>query len=79
MKDQKCQLVIIIKKNLATTNGLKVAVNGRYTLKQGYTQDSFFLFFIQKVQKEGTKHCVDPYYKKVITWNVSSHEEEKCK
>ncbi|PEO46738.1 hypothetical protein CN563_13270 [Bacillus sp. AFS026049] len=45
----------------------------------GYTQDSFFPFFIQKVQKEGTKHCVEPYYKKVVTWNVSSHEEEKCK
>lgn len=45
----------------------------------GYTQDSFFPFFIQKVQKEGTKQCVEPYYKKVVTWNVSSHEKENCK
>jgi hypothetical protein len=52
MKDQKCQLVIIIKKNLATTNGLKVAVNGRYTLKQGYTQDLFFLFLSKKSKRK---------------------------
>lgn len=45
----------------------------------GYTQDLFFSFFIQKVQKEGTKQCVEPYYKKVVTWNVSSHEKENCK